>query len=82
LFFFFLQPKRIYYLEDPEGYALEWCETIDQLHQHTNTYILAQLLNSSSALSALHQIREIVLMLLITIVLRMKQALQNQISSS
>lgn len=26
--FFIQQPNRTYYLEDPEGYALEWCQAI------------------------------------------------------
>jgi hypothetical protein len=78
----YFQPKRTYHLEDPEGYALEWCDTIDNVRQHTNTYILAHLLLCcSSALTSLHQIREIVLMLFISIILRMKDRLQNQISS-
>lgn len=31
---FQLQPNRIYYLEDPEGYALNWCKTIEEVHSH------------------------------------------------
>jgi 3-phosphoinositide dependent protein kinase-1 len=28
------QPNRIYYLEDPDGYALEWCKAIDEVKAH------------------------------------------------
>jgi len=33
---FFLQPNRTYYLEDPEGFALEWCKAIEEMR--VNTY--------------------------------------------
>lgn len=26
-----LQPNRTYYLEDPQGYALEWCQILDEV---------------------------------------------------
>ncbi|EFA00152.1 3-phosphoinositide-dependent protein kinase 1 [Tribolium castaneum] len=29
--FFVHTPNRIYYLEDPDGYALEWCKAIDEV---------------------------------------------------
>lgn len=32
----FLQPNRTYYLEDPEGFALEWCKAIEEMR--VNTY--------------------------------------------
>ncbi|XP_066139669.1 3-phosphoinositide-dependent protein kinase 1 isoform X2 [Euwallacea fornicatus] len=32
--FFIHTPNRKYYLEDPEGYALEWCKAVDQVKQH------------------------------------------------
>ncbi|KAJ3662840.1 hypothetical protein Zmor_007164 [Zophobas morio] len=32
--FFVHTPNRIYYLEDPEGYALEWCKAIDEVKAH------------------------------------------------
>ncbi|CAG9770588.1 unnamed protein product [Ceutorhynchus assimilis] len=32
--FFVHTPNRKYYLEDPEGYALEWCKAIDQVKEH------------------------------------------------
>ncbi|XP_050301384.1 3-phosphoinositide-dependent protein kinase 1 [Anthonomus grandis grandis] len=32
--FFIHTPNRKYYLEDPEGYALEWCNAIDQVKEH------------------------------------------------
>ncbi|XP_055321100.1 3-phosphoinositide-dependent protein kinase 1 isoform X3 [Sitodiplosis mosellana] len=31
--FFVHTPNRTYYLEDPEGYALEWCQSIDSMCQ-------------------------------------------------
>merc|ERR1719187_665436 len=31
--FFVHTPKRIYYLEDPEGYALEWCNAINEVKE-------------------------------------------------
>ena len=31
---FVLQPNRTYYLEDPEGYALEWCKAIEEVRIH------------------------------------------------
>lgn len=33
-FFFYLQPNRTYYLEDAEGYALEWCQAIEDVRVH------------------------------------------------
>lgn len=30
-----LQPNRTYYLEDPEGYALEWNKAITDVKVHT-----------------------------------------------
>lgn len=33
-FFFFSQPNRTYYLEDPESYALEWCKAINDVKAH------------------------------------------------
>lgn len=32
--FFVHTPNRTYYLEDPEGYALEWCKAIDEVHAY------------------------------------------------
>ncbi|KAK5642925.1 hypothetical protein RI129_009092 [Pyrocoelia pectoralis] len=32
--FFVHTPNRTYYLEDPEGYALEWCKSIDEVHAY------------------------------------------------
>ncbi|KAJ8968075.1 hypothetical protein NQ317_010764 [Molorchus minor] len=32
--FFVHTPNRKYYLEDPEGYALEWCKAIDEVKSH------------------------------------------------
>ncbi|KAL1518079.1 hypothetical protein ABEB36_001758 [Hypothenemus hampei] len=32
--FFIHTPNRKYYLEDPDGYALEWCKCIDQVKDH------------------------------------------------
>ncbi|XP_060535200.1 3-phosphoinositide-dependent protein kinase 1 isoform X2 [Cylas formicarius] len=32
--FFVHTPKRKYYLEDPEGYAPEWCKAIEQVKEH------------------------------------------------
>lgn len=29
-----LQPNRTYYLEDPEGFALEWCRAIENMRVH------------------------------------------------
>jgi len=34
LLFFCLQPNRTYYLEDPEGFALEWCRAIEETRVH------------------------------------------------
>jgi len=34
VFIFYLQPNRTYYLEDPEGYALEWCKAIEETRVH------------------------------------------------
>ncbi|XP_034251085.1 3-phosphoinositide-dependent protein kinase 1 [Thrips palmi] len=34
--FFVHTPNRTYYLEDPEGYALEWCKAIEEMR--INTY--------------------------------------------
>lgn len=31
-----MQPNRTYYLEDPEGFALEWCKAIEEMR--VNTY--------------------------------------------
>ncbi|ENN73129.1 hypothetical protein D910_03408 [Dendroctonus ponderosae] len=31
--FFIHTPNRKYYLEDPDGYALEWCKAVDQVKQ-------------------------------------------------
>lgn len=36
IFSFCLQPNRTYYLEDPEGFALEWCKAIEEMR--VNTY--------------------------------------------
>ncbi|KAG1684821.1 3-phosphoinositide-dependent protein kinase 1 [Nymphon striatum] len=33
--FFVHTPNRTYYLEDPEGYALEWCRVIDEVRKST-----------------------------------------------
>lgn len=33
--FFVHTPNRTYYLEDPEGYALEWCKAIEEVRIHT-----------------------------------------------
>ncbi|KAL0270509.1 UNVERIFIED_CONTAM: hypothetical protein PYX00_007900 [Menopon gallinae] len=33
--FFVHTPNRTYYLEDPEGYALEWCKAIEEVRVHT-----------------------------------------------
>ncbi|XP_073999117.1 phosphoinositide-dependent kinase 1 isoform X2 [Rhodnius prolixus] len=33
--FFVHTPNRTYYLEDPEGYALEWCKAIDEVKMFT-----------------------------------------------
>lgn len=33
-FFCSLQPNRTYYLEDPEGFALEWCRAIEETRVH------------------------------------------------
>ncbi|KAJ9578494.1 hypothetical protein L9F63_005223, partial [Diploptera punctata] len=33
--FFVHTPNRTYYLEDPEGYALEWCKAIENVRIHT-----------------------------------------------
>lgn len=33
--FFVHTPSRTYYLEDPEGYALEWTKAIDEVRLHT-----------------------------------------------
>ncbi|XP_008203217.1 3-phosphoinositide-dependent protein kinase 1 isoform X2 [Nasonia vitripennis] len=32
--FFVHTPNRTYYLEDPEGYALEWCQAIEEVRVH------------------------------------------------
>ncbi|GAB6025883.1 hypothetical protein CHUAL_011858 [Chamberlinius hualienensis] len=32
--FFVHTPNRTYYLEDPEGYALEWCRLIEEVRTH------------------------------------------------
>ncbi|XP_067003119.1 3-phosphoinositide-dependent protein kinase 1 isoform X2 [Anabrus simplex] len=32
--FFVHTPNRTYYLEDPEGYALDWCKAIEELRIH------------------------------------------------
>nr|CAH7764215.1 unnamed protein product [Callosobruchus chinensis] len=32
--FFIHTPNRKYYLEDPEGYALQWCKAIDEVKAH------------------------------------------------
>ncbi|KAG5868674.1 hypothetical protein JTB14_023746 [Gonioctena quinquepunctata] len=32
--FFVYAPNRKYYLEDPEGYALEWCKAIDDVKNY------------------------------------------------
>ncbi|XP_014663195.1 PREDICTED: 3-phosphoinositide-dependent protein kinase 1-like isoform X3 [Priapulus caudatus] len=31
--FFVHTPNRTYYLEDPEGYSLKWCEAIEEMYQ-------------------------------------------------
>ncbi|XP_053671163.1 3-phosphoinositide-dependent protein kinase 1 [Anopheles nili] len=31
--FYVNTPTRIYYLEDPEGFALKWCDTINDVHR-------------------------------------------------
>uniref|UniRef100_A0A182QQ81 3-phosphoinositide-dependent protein kinase 1 n=1 Tax=Anopheles farauti TaxID=69004 RepID=A0A182QQ81_9DIPT len=31
--FYVYTPNRIYYLEDPEGFALKWCDTINDVHR-------------------------------------------------
>ncbi|KAI5721782.1 hypothetical protein M8J77_025626 [Diaphorina citri] len=33
--FFVHTPHRTYYLEDPEGYSLEWCKAIEEMRIHT-----------------------------------------------
>lgn len=33
-FLFYLQPNRTYYLEDPEGNALKWCQKLDDVLCH------------------------------------------------
>uniref|UniRef100_A0A903Z0D2 3-phosphoinositide-dependent protein kinase 1 n=1 Tax=Anopheles minimus TaxID=112268 RepID=A0A903Z0D2_9DIPT len=33
--FYVHTPNRIYYLEDPEGFALKWCDTIMDVHRKT-----------------------------------------------
>lgn len=33
-FLFCLQPNRTYYLEDPEGNALKWCEKLQEVFHH------------------------------------------------
>lgn len=33
-FFLLIQPNRTYYLEDPEGFALEWCRAIEETRVH------------------------------------------------
>ncbi|XP_049283888.1 3-phosphoinositide-dependent protein kinase 1 [Anopheles funestus] len=33
--FYVHTPNRIYYLEDPEGFALKWCDTITDVHRKT-----------------------------------------------
>lgn len=33
--FFVHTPNRTYYLEDPEGYALDWCKAIEEVRIHT-----------------------------------------------
>ncbi|KAL1129164.1 hypothetical protein AAG570_013695, partial [Ranatra chinensis] len=33
--FFVHTPNRTYYLEDPEGYALEWCKVIEEMKTHS-----------------------------------------------
>ncbi|KAG8229403.1 hypothetical protein J437_LFUL000924 [Ladona fulva] len=33
--FFVHTPNRTYYLEDPEGYALEWCKAIEDMWKYT-----------------------------------------------
>uniref|UniRef100_A0A8D8V3Y5 3-phosphoinositide-dependent protein kinase 1 n=1 Tax=Cacopsylla melanoneura TaxID=428564 RepID=A0A8D8V3Y5_9HEMI len=33
--FFVHTPNRTYYLEDPEGYSLEWCKAIEEMRIHT-----------------------------------------------
>lgn len=33
--FFVHTPNRTYYLQDPEGYALEWCKAIEEMRNHT-----------------------------------------------
>lgn len=32
--FFVHTPNRTYYLEDPEGFALEWCRAIENMRVH------------------------------------------------
>jgi 3-phosphoinositide dependent protein kinase-1 len=31
--YYFSQPHRTYYLEDPEGFALEWCKAINEVRK-------------------------------------------------
>jgi len=31
--FFIFQPKRVYYLEDHTGYAMEWVKKIEEVHR-------------------------------------------------
>lgn len=33
--FFVHTPNRTYYLEDPDGYALDWCKAIEEVRVHT-----------------------------------------------
>lgn len=33
--FFVHTPNRTYYLEDPEGYSLDWCKAIEEMRIHT-----------------------------------------------
>lgn len=28
------KPGRTYYLEDPEGFALEWCKALEEVRKH------------------------------------------------
>lgn len=40
--FFVHTPNRTYYLEDPEGYALEWCRMIEKVRKETYSKDLSQ----------------------------------------
>lgn len=33
--FFVHTPNRTYYLEDPDGFALKWCDAIKEVHRFT-----------------------------------------------